>query len=164
MFGAVKTLIHTTTILIHFSIFGFDSLNNQKPIPAELLSMEKNIFDLVNQHRNNLGLPALKKRELIDKVARKHSISMSNIVVPVGHNGFKGRAQFLSIFFNSGICSENVAFIFGDTDPGVLALQGWLKSTRHRQNVEGDNIFTGIGVAKGPGGGYYITQIFWKNY
>jgi len=88
---------------------------------------------------------------------------MSNSVVPVGHSGFKERIEFISIFMHSCVCSENVAFIIEEFDPGASALHGWLNSNSHRNNIEDNHVFTGIGVAKGFEGGYYITQIFRKN-
>jgi|GEM_PF-6302710 len=43
------------------TFFRIDSLNNERPNPLELLNIENNIFDLVNQHRNTIGLPDLRR-------------------------------------------------------------------------------------------------------
>ena len=40
------------------------------------------------------------------------------------------------------------------------AVDGWLKSTEHRQNIEGNFRFTGIGVARNQQNQLYFTQIF----
>ena len=56
--------------------------------------------------------------------------------------------------------AENVAYNSGYSDPATQAVQGWLKSTGHRQNLEGNYNLTGIGIAKNAKGEYYFTQIF----
>ena len=48
----------------------------------------------------------------------------------------------------------------GYQDPVSTAVDGWIKSDGHRQNMEGNYNLTGIGVAMNPQGEYYFTQIF----
>lgn len=56
--------------------------------------------------------------------------------------------------------AENVTYNQGFSDPVTQAVDGWLKSTGHRQNIEGNFTLTGIGLAKNSSNEYYFTQIF----
>jgi uncharacterized protein YkwD len=40
------------------------------------------------------------------------------------------------------------------------AIDGWLNSPSHRQNIEGSYDATGIGIVRTAQGEYYFTQIF----
>ncbi len=50
-------------------------------------------------------------------------------------------------------------------DPAGAAVNAWLASTGHRQNIEGDYHLTGVGVASPDNDSltFYFTQIFIKN-
>lgn len=48
----------------------------------------------------------------------------------------------------------------GYSEEATAAVQGWIKSTGHRQNMEGNFNLTGIGVATNAKGQYYFTQMF----
>jgi len=52
---------------------------------------------------------------------------------------------------------------WGSTDPVGVAVSGWLNSTGHRNNIEGNYDLTGVGVAKSSDGKYYLTQMFAKS-
>jgi uncharacterized protein YkwD len=53
-----------------------------------------------------------------------------------------------------------VAFNQGHRDPAAVAVQGWLESPGHRENIEGPYELTGVGVASNAKGEVYFTQIF----
>jgi uncharacterized protein YkwD len=42
------------------------------------------------------------------------------------------------------------------------AVDTWLKSQGHRENIEGDYNQTGIGITKGKNGSLFFTEIFIK--
>jgi uncharacterized protein YkwD len=85
---------------------------------------------------------------------------MASGQVPFSHQGFEERVRLStkSIPFRSA--AENVAYNQGFSDPGRQAVQGWIKSSGHRKNMEGNFNLTGIGVSKNARGEYYFTQIF----
>ena len=58
--------------------------------------------------------------------------------------------------------AENVAYSYGFNDPVKIALDGWLESKGHRENILSNNVETGIGVAISQEGEFYITQLFAK--
>lgn len=68
------------------------------------------------------------------------------------------RVQAIAIPYRAA--AENVAYNRGYTDPVAKAVEGWLNSSGHRRNIEGNYNLTGIGVAKNSQGAYYFTQIF----
>ena len=58
-------------------------------------------------------------------------------------------------------CAENVHEQQGYANPAEVAVRGWMGSAGHRKNLlDPRYTLTGIGVAAGPGGRYYFTQIF----
>ncbi len=81
--------------------------------------------------------------------------------VPFSHTGFTGRAQAArSVISHQGI-SENIAFNnFDRYRTAAVAVEGWIRSSGHRANIEGRYDVTGIGIARSTDGTYYFTQIF----
>ena len=59
-----------------------------------------------------------------------------------------------------GLVGENVATNQGFPDPAETAVQGWLDSPPHRENIEGDFNLAGVGIAENADGLFYFTQIF----
>jgi uncharacterized protein YkwD len=56
-----------------------------------------------------------------------------------------------------------VAYNQGYSKPDEQAVEGWIKSSGHRKNMEGDFDLTGIGITKNAKSEYYFTQIFIKS-
>ena len=50
----------------------------------------------------------------------------------------------------------------GYSNPGEVAVEGWIKSPGHHKNMIGDYDLTGIGIAQNSEGTYYFNQIFIK--
>lgn len=126
-----------------------------------LVGMERRMFDLVNEHRARSGLPALRYDPLVSEIARSHSRQMANGDVRFGHRGFHARARAVRIFRRSGWISENVAVNGFDRPVSPpMAMKGLLGSRKHRRNIEGEYLLTGVGVARAPNGAYYYTQLF----
>ncbi len=131
---------------------------------ASIEQIEKQAFDLVNKHRKSIGLPALVNKEYISAQARLHSIDMASGKVGFGHDGAEERLKIISKSMKEmqgG--AENVFYCTGNyNNLAGAALEGWLKSKGHRENIEGDYNLSGMGVAIAPNGDYYFTQIFVK--
>ena len=122
-------------------------------------TLELAIHDLVNAHRRSKGLPPLTLDPRINRLARLHSAAMATGKVKVGHDGFRERAKLLSQDGPKRV-AENVIWDFGHADPATEIVQGWLKSTHHRENIEGPYEHTGVGVARDMTGAIYVTQLF----
>jgi uncharacterized protein YkwD len=129
------------------------------------------IIVLVNNQRQQFGLPALSEDALLASLAREHSISMvvNNFF---GHQRYPGERDLSYGMLPGTIRGENIAMIpTRSTIPGpYLSLQQvcewavslWMNSSGHRANIlEPRYTKTGVGVAFSEGGEYlYITQIF----
>ncbi|MFM7448973.1 MAG: CAP domain-containing protein [Leptolyngbyaceae cyanobacterium] len=130
---------------------------SQAPTTATL---EQSVFDQINQYRVGRGLPRLTQDDRIAKQSRNHSQAMANGQVAFGHAGFQERVKVIGTQIPLRGAAENVAYNKGAKDPAKQAVDGWLKSSGHRSNIEGDFNLTGVGVALNSKDEYYFTQIF----
>lgn len=134
------------------------------PLPAPPPSggapagLEGEVLALVNRHRAERGLPALRNDARIADVARRHSATMA-ARRRLDHDGFDARAAEIGRFLPLAGMAENVAL---DSRPDVArsAVQGWIASPGHRANIEGSFRVTGVGIARAADGVWYFTQIF----
>lgn len=125
--------------------------------------VEQSVFQEVNKYRLSIQLEQLIWNNVITQQCREHSESMAAGDAAVGHEGYEERfANIRKSLTDAVSFGENVAYISGHPDPGGYALELWLDNPVHRENIEGKFNLTGVGVASGGGGGYYITQIFIK--
>ncbi|MEW6492862.1 MAG: CAP domain-containing protein [Cyanobacteriota bacterium] len=129
---------------------------------SEFAALEQSVYQQVNQYRKSHNLPPLKWDAQITQQARNHSQAMASGKVPFSHNGFDGRVKSIGKSVAYRAAAENVAYNQGYSDPGKQAVQGWLKSPGHLENIEGNFDLTGVGVTKNAKGEYYLTQIFIK--
>lgn len=134
----------------------------QSSTSSEYAAMEQSVHQQINQYRQSRNLPPLTLNAQITEQARIHSADMASGRVPFSHNGFDGRVRAIARSISYRSAAENVAYNQGYSNPGEQAVQGWLKSTGHRQNIEGNYDLTGIGITKNGKGEYYFTQIFIK--
>lgn len=128
------------------------------------LPIERVVFELLNEARAEKGLSALEWDDSLAELARMHSRNMANEKF-FSHRGQDGsmvddRAQKLGIF-NWRAIGENIAFLQGYENPAKLAVEKWMNSPAHRRNVLGEKwTDSAVGVALGPDGSYYFTQVF----
>ena len=123
-------------------------------------TMEQQTHKLVNDYRQSRGLPPLVFNETIAQQARQHSIDMGGRTL--NHDGFDARVTAITTTIKVSSAAENVALNNGFSDPAQEAVTGWINSTPHRINMEGDFDLTGIGIDKESDGTFYFTQIFIK--
>lgn len=124
-------------------------------------SNQKIIFDDINAYRVKHGLSQLENSDAISTEAKRHSLDMANHTIPFGHDGFDQRMHKLfGQFKQSRGIAENVAYTSEEAESVV---QQWLKSSGHRENIEGNYNMTGIGIAHDKNGLVYVTQIFLRN-
>ena len=125
---------------------------------------ERDTFDLINKIRNDAGLESLAWNEQLANLARLHSQDMAEQKF-FSHRGSDGsmvdnRADKLGIMNWSAI-GENIAFLRGYEDAPKFAVERWLESPRHKENLLDKRWKeTGMGVAILPDGTYYFTQVF----
>ncbi len=127
---------------------------------VDVTALEQAVNDQVNDYRATQGKPLLRLDSRISDQARSHSQDMASGASTFGHQGFDQRVQAIAKVIPYRAAAENVAYNQGYAEPVTQAVQGWLKSTGHRQNIEGQYDLTGIGVANNGKGEYYFTQIF----
>ncbi len=133
---------------------------SQASSSASFTTLERSIYEQINQYRQSRNLPPLTLDSRITEQARLHSQAMASGQVPFSHQGFEQRVGAISRVIPYRKASENVAYNQGYREPDREAVQGWLKSTGHRTNIEGQYDLTGIGIAKNVKEEYYFTQIF----
>lgn len=123
--------------------------------------VEQRVFQLVNKYRLSIQLGQLNWSDTIAQQCRSHSENMASGNTEVGHEGYTERfANIRASLANAVTFAENVAYISGHPDPADYALELWLEQQIHKENIEGNFNFTGVGAAKGQSGSFYITQIF----
>lgn len=123
------------------------------------LAMEEEVLAIINEHRNSLGLKSLKMNQVILEEARMHSYNMATGTVGFGHDGFGDRVKRIKQKIGGGGGSENVAYGY-PTPQSVV--NGWLSSSGHKKNIEGNHDITGLGICRMNNGAIFYTQIFMK--
>ena len=130
---------------------------------ARAADLEHQVHRLVNEHRTAQGLSPLAFNPEISAIARHHSRDMATGRVGFGHGGIESRRQEIARFIARAGVGENVHTIMNYKSPshvGAKAVADWLESPGHRRNIEGSYDLTGVGIAQGPAGEYFLTQLF----
>ncbi|MEI6276490.1 MAG: CAP domain-containing protein [Prolixibacteraceae bacterium] len=122
-------------------------------------SMDQEILQLINLHRISIGKVELTMNQTIWNEAKLHSTNMANGTVGVSHDGFADRIARIKAEIGGGSAGENVAYGFTTAQSVV---DGWLSSSGHKANIEGDFTLTGISAVQNNSGSWYFTQIFLK--
>ena len=129
------------------------------PPPPTFTAYDDEILQLINAHRASIGKPALLKSQVIWEQANGHSRNMASGTVPFGHDGFSARIAAIRADLGSGGSgAENVAMGYNSA---AAVVNGWLSSSGHRANIEGNAARTGISAVRSGSGTWYYTQIFY---
>jgi uncharacterized protein YkwD len=124
---------------------------------ASYTALEKDIMELINEHRKELNLSELTTMSLVSNVANGHTHYMIQQGT-VSHDNFAQRAAELQERANAEKVGENVAYGFG-TAEGVV--NAWLNSEDHRKIIETeDYTHFGISTEKDSSGRNYFTHIY----
>lgn len=122
--------------------------------------MDREIIGYVNAYRKQKGLSPLILLPTAAIEAKRHSVEMASKKLAFGHAGFDHRAAIIDrALKGTSSTGENVAY---GRMTAFEVLTTWLKSKGHRENIEGDFNYTGVGVAKDSQGVIYYTQLFAK--
>lgn len=131
---------------------------------TNLLSVEKHVFDKINEIRVGSGLNPLKWNADLERVARLHSENMAE-------NGFFGHRDLDGKVVSDradreglgkwNAIGENIAFNRGFDQPTDRAVSDWMDSASHKRNLLDERWKeAAIGVAQAADGSYYFTQVF----
>jgi uncharacterized protein YkwD len=131
---------------------------------ATAFELERKVLELINGQRAAKNLPPLAWSDDLGKIARLHSENMARFKFfsHVGRDGqsIDDRADAAGVTKWRAI-GENIAYNRGFENPAEFALQGWLKSASHRENLLSNRWReTGVGVAIAEDGTFYFTQVF----
>lgn len=147
-----------------FRVAAYTRVREAKPSAALIASLEKQTFELINKKRADAGLEPLAWSDDLAELARLHSQDMADQKY-FSHRGSDGsivddRADKLGIKDWSAI-GENIAFERGFDNAANFAVDRWMESPAHKQNLLDKRWKeTGMGVAILPDGTFYFTQVF----
>ncbi|HEY0077321.1 MAG TPA: CAP domain-containing protein [Pyrinomonadaceae bacterium] len=125
---------------------------------------EERALNLINAQRQARGERPLVLDAGLMRLARLHSQNMAredffDHVDPDGRDAV-GRASSLGIRGWRAL-GENIAYNQNFDDPAAFAVQRWMTSAKHRENIL-NSMFThtGLGIARSADGRVYFTQVF----
>lgn len=127
---------------------------------------ERRAFDLINAERQRRGMRPLAWDGSLTRLAHYHSQNMARggFLSHVDRDGLdlKGRAEVLGLH-GWRTLGENIAYNQGYADPTAFAVERWMVSEKHRENIMNDEFtHAGVGVARASDGTYYFTQVFMR--
>ena len=128
---------------------------------ADVISIEKDLFEMANQERIDQGLDPLRLSRELTRMARSHSQDMASHM-EMTHLSVLGKS-YLERLVDAGFyfrnIGENVAV--SETFRADFIHQGFMESPEHRENIL-DPAFEeiGIGVVYSQDKKYYVTQDF----
>ena len=126
---------------------------------VDVAAWEQEVFNLVNQIREENGLPPFVYNGTLAETARAHSQDMVDRNF-FNHNNPDGQSPFDRMKANGirySMAAENIAA--GYPSPEAV-VEGWMNSEGHRANILGGCKELGVGLALGGSYGYYWTQCF----
>ena len=137
---------------------GSESETESETEKISLTTYESEVFDLINKHRTDNGLEALVYSSVIQKECEDHTLSMAERTTEFGHDGFDTRSDNIRSKL-SGIRSvaENVAY---GSYPAEEVVEGWLNSSGHRKNIEGNYTIACLSAKQDVNDRWYYTQMF----
>ncbi|MFY7671028.1 CAP domain-containing protein [Tenacibaculum sp. MEBiC06402] len=119
-------------------------------------SYEKDILELINNHRNSKGLPYLKVLNIIKTQTDNHTDYMI-ADGKISHDNFSSRSNYLQTNAQAKATAENVASGYSSASSVV---NGWLNSDGHRKNIEGNYTHFHLTAKQSSNNKWYYTNIF----
>jgi uncharacterized protein YkwD len=133
-------------------------------VPASASSLERRAFELINSQRIANGETPLVWDTELCRMARQHSEEMarSGLFDHTGPDGrsMRERAHGSNVRGWSAL-AENIAYNQGFDDPAAFAVERWMRSVKHRDNIL-NAVFTrsAVGIARTADGRVFLTQVF----
>jgi uncharacterized protein YkwD len=140
---------------------GTSAPSNAAP-PDTTETMERDVASRVDEIRLAQGRGRLKRDAILARVARRHACWLSSRGT-LSHEGPSGetvadRVQAGGKSFRT--VAENLARSVNVPDPVAAAIDGWMRSPGHRENILREDVTeTGVGICR-VGTAYYVTQVF----
>ncbi len=153
-----RNLILSIIISLTVIILSCEKKDEESVVILE--DFEQEIVDLINYYRDTTGKSELIVDTVIRREARTHSMNIATGKVPFGHEGYQERANTIFTEVGGTVFGENVAE--GNYPDASYFIDSWLNSPDHKQNIDGDYNYTGVGVAETERGVKIATQIFLK--
>ena len=127
---------------------------------------ERRAFELINQERRAKGAKPLVWDSELCRLARYHSENMARqgFFNHVGRDGLDPSARAHAFGLGGWqALAENIAYNQGYEDPAAFAVERWMRSDKHRENLLSTGYtHSGLGVAKSADGRVFFTQVFIK--
>ncbi|MCI4667070.1 MAG: CAP domain-containing protein [Bacteroidia bacterium] len=129
---------------------------------VSILDIRKGVYKNVNDYRQELRLNRLQAKSGLNKLAQEHAVDMAEGRVEFSHKGFDKRYKAAKNYFKRGITmAENIYFsTYPSSEIAEGSLNGWIESPPHHKALKGKYSYTGIGVAKGTDGSYFVVQLY----
>ncbi len=140
------------------SLFVDGNENKEEESSVNPSAIEVQLFDMINDHRVSVNLSELSFEAFTYAQAEKHNYYM----ISKGHRShahFGERAALIAEKVGAEFVAENLASDYQNIED---ALEDWLKSPGHLENIEGDFTHTGLSIKADASGMLYLTQIFYK--
>ncbi|WP_186785929.1 CAP domain-containing protein [Paenibacillus agilis] len=154
-----KNIVTAVQVIDKQTELAFKSFHG-KPSKELQQSFERQLLDLANAFRVQMGKKPFKADANIANTARKHSQDMSKRDF-FDHKNPDGKSPFDRMDDDNieyTAAAENIAA--GQTS-AIIAHEGWINSLGHRENIVGDFARLGVGVAFGGDMEVYYTQNFY---
>lgn len=129
-----------------------------------IAQMEAKIRQRINEIRQERGLNSLQTNEPLAKVARAYSQQMAqkNFFSHTSPNGGTLTQRVSSVGISYRLVGENLFTSTNVPEPVSSAVQGWMDSSGHRENILRSGFTeTGVGIWR-EGNTYYFTQLFMR--
>ena len=141
-----------------------EATNGAPRTPMAATVGEQRAFDLINDQRRTKNRKSLEWDSELCRLARMHSENMARhgFLSHVDQDGLDttGRASSLSIVRWQAL-GENIAYNQGFDDPAAFAVERWMSSDMHRDNILNAGFtHSGLGVARSADGRVFFTQVF----
>jgi len=156
----MKYNILISLIILSLTAFILSCEKKDEPSVVILEDFEQEIVGLINYYRDTTGKNELIVDTVIRREARNHTINIASGKVPFGHDGYQERANTIFNEVGGTVFGENVAE--GNYPDATYFIDSWLNSPSHKENIDGDFNYTGVGVAETESGVKFCTQIFLK--
>ena len=127
-------------------------------------SLERRAFELINAQRIANGETPLVWDAELCRMARMHSENMARMGF-FDHTGPDGRDMRARAHGSNvrgwSAMAENIAYNQGYDDPAAFAVERWMRSSKHRDNLL-SSMFTrsAVGIARSADGRVFLTQVF----
>ena len=127
---------------------------------------ERRAFELINAERRARGQKPLQWDGSLTRVARFHSENMARqgFFNHIDRSGSDIRERAYAHGVGGWkVLGENIAYNQGYPDPAAFAVERWMTSSKHRENIlNGEFTHAGLGVARTSDGRVFFTQVFMK--